>query len=176
MPDTSNAEKLYQKDKNKTVYESLGFTPREFISLIATLILTVLAGFLAYNSMRSENYFILAISMGAVGGLLHEFVQSGGKIFFFQKEEDGIYLGSISGIILGVIAGTIFFRGELDLLNDPSHDINVYQFAIDVFFAGLGLKGVAEAASGVSVKSKNIKNGKNNSKTIKDSEDSDNEN
>jgi hypothetical protein len=120
----------------------------EKYSLLGTLVLTGLAIITAIYTMSNDDYFVLALSMGAIGGLLHEFAQSGGKILFFQKAKDGMYLGSISGMVLGAVAGIMLIKGLLPNLDDPTKDFNSYELAIDSFFAGLGLKGIAEAASG----------------------------
>lgn len=128
-------------------------TSTERNSLLGTIGLTVLAIIVTVFSIRNEEYFLIAISMGAIGGLVHEFAQSGGKILFFKKADDGYYLGSVSGMVLGAVAGMLVVKGQLILLDNPETYVNVYQLATDVFFAGLGLKGVAEAAAGNEVQS-----------------------
>ena len=133
---------------------------REYGSVAATLFLTIIAGWVANYSIQNANYFLIAISMGALGGLVHEFAQSGGKILFIQKAEDGYYLGSIAGIVLGAVAGILYIRGEIALLDNPAYEVNVNAFAIDVFIAGLGLKGLTEAASGKAVTSSKNNDGK----------------
>ncbi len=124
------------------------WTKTEKYSLGGTLGLTIVAILTTMYGMDNDLYVLIALSMGAIGGLLHEFAQSGGKILFFQKAKDGMYLGSISGMILGAVAGLILIKGLLPYLDDPTRDFNSYELAIDSFFAGLGLKGVAEAAAG----------------------------
>ena len=124
------------------------WTRMQIVSLVGTVVLTMVAIFFSVISIRSEDYFVLAISMGAVGGLVHEFAQSGGKILFFKKADDGVYLGSISGMILGAVAGILVIKGQLVVLENPAMDFSAYELATDVFFAGLGLKGVSEAATG----------------------------
>ncbi len=126
----------------------------EVASIAGTVVLTIIAIIVANTSIKTENYFLLAISMGALGGLLHEFAQSGGKILFFKKGEDGFYLGSVAGMVLGIIAAILMIKGRLSVLENPSMDVDVYDLSIDFFLAGLGLKGVAEAASGHFVQSK----------------------
>ncbi len=126
----------------------------ENLSILGTILLTVLAAFTARASMAADNYIWLAISMGAIGGLVHEFFQSGGKILFFKPADDGVYLGSVAGMILGAVAGILYVRGELGNLTNPATDVNQQQLAIDLFLAGLGLKGVAEAAAGHQVTGK----------------------
>src|SRR5947208_1039292 len=85
-------------------------------SLIGTTALTLIAIIVAWISVSTRNYILVAVSMGALGGLVHEFAQSGGKILFFKKQEDGFYLGSISGMVLGAVAGILVIRGQLVLL------------------------------------------------------------
>lgn len=123
----------------------------ENLSIIGTILLTVLAAIVARASIATDNYIWLAISMGAIGGLIHEFFQSGGKILFFKKAQDGIYLGSVAGMILGAVAGILYIRGELGTLTSVTTDVNYQQLSIDLFLAGLGLKGIAEAAAGSKV-------------------------
>ena len=53
----------------------------------------------------------VTLSAGAFGGFLHEFVQSKGKILFIERKDDGLYLGSISGLILGLVAGILIYGG-----------------------------------------------------------------
>ena len=120
----------------------------ENFSIAATLALAIVAYVVAQESMMSDDYILLAISMGAIGGLVHEFFQSGGKILFFKKAEDGYYLGSIAGMVLGAVAGILFIRGELGSLQNPATDVDYQLLSINLFLAGLGLKGVAEAAAG----------------------------
>lgn len=87
----------------------------------------------------------IAVSVGALGGLAHEIAQSGGKILFFRRYDDGLYLGAIAGMILGAVAGLLVVRGHL--ISDVTN-VGPVQLSYEVFFAGLGLKGVVEAAGG----------------------------
>lgn len=103
------------------------------------------------------------IAVGALGGLTHEFAQSGGKIFFFRKERDGLYFGSLAGMVLGIVAGLLVSRSYVDPPAPPTaaqpqveslippdaapRSIGI-GLSLEIFFAALGLKGVAEAAGG----------------------------
>lgn len=103
------------------------------------------------------------IAVGALGGLTHEFAQSGGKIFFFRKEKDGLYFGSLAGMVLGIVAGLLVSRSYVDPPAPPTttqlrvesltpsdtaqRSIGI-GLSLEIFFAALGLKGVAEAAGG----------------------------
>ena len=88
------------------------------------------------------NVLIVAISVAAIGGFVHEIVQSGGSVAYPQSKADGLYLGSVSGLVFGAIAGLLAVQGI-----DPSAQVST-AFASQMFFAGLALKGVAEAAGG----------------------------
>lgn len=91
-----------------------------------------------------EWWLVLAVGMGALGGLIHEIAQSGGKILFFQRHEDGLYLGAVAGIVLGAIAGMLMVRGSLA---SPAA-ADAVELTYESLIAGLGLKGVIEAAGG----------------------------
>lgn len=92
-------------------HESL--TSIEKFSLVITILLVALLGFLARESTHYHSILLLAASVGALGGLTHEIAQSGGKIMFFEKEEGGMYLGSLAGAVLGAVAGILMVRGHL---------------------------------------------------------------
>ena len=97
----------------------------------------------------------LAVAVGGLGGLSHEFAQSGGKILFFQRKVDGFHLGSLAGMILGAVAGLLAVRGLVLTPNAvaPTGQTGPLAIIFEVFFAGLALKGVAEAAGGQAVPS-----------------------
>lgn len=81
---------------------------------------------------------------------MHEFAQSKGKIVFFEKHEDGLHLGSLAGVFLGVVAGLLAIRGYV--IDSPT-GASITQLGYEAFLAGLGLKGIAEAAGGTVVPS-----------------------
>ncbi len=83
---------------------------------------------------------VIAISAGALGGLGHEFVQSGGTISFYKVKEDGLYLGSLSGLVIGMISALILFSS----VSASSKEVVLVQSLL----VGLGFKGVAEAIGG----------------------------
>ncbi len=112
---------------------------------------------------NSWNLLILhTIAVGSLGGLVHEFAQSQGRIFFFRKERDGLYLGSLTGMILGTVAGLLVIRSYVQpqISGESSPNSTVTEritqnnqpfglaVTLEIFFAALGLKGVAEAATG----------------------------
>jgi len=80
------------------------------------------------------------MSAGALGGIFHEFAQSGGTIAFYTVKSDGVYLGSLSGIVIGALAGLILFAG----MSSQSDQVLLVQSIL----AGVGFKGVSEALGG----------------------------
>jgi hypothetical protein len=103
---------------------------------------------------RSSPWVIwLVVAVGGLGGLAHEFAQSGGKILFFQRKLDGFYLGSLAGVILGAVAGLLAARGTITNLSVASaaNQTGPIPLIFEAFLAGLALKGVAEAAGGQAV-------------------------
>lgn len=125
-------------------------------SWLWTLALTIALGILAAFSFNkvwpntSSGWIIwLGIAAGGVGGLVHEFGQSGGKILFLKREEDGIYLGAFAGMFMGMIAGALSVQG---LFNQTAATTTQSPLAVEAlytaFLAGLALKGFAEAVGG----------------------------
>jgi len=127
---------------------------QEIWSVVATVAVGVVAIIVATTSMRNNSVLGLAVSVGALGGLVHEIAQSGGKILFFQRHDDGLYLGSVAGMVLGAVAGILIVRGHFTgEPTDVRSDASMVQLAYEVFTAGLALKGVTEAAGGNPVRS-----------------------
>lgn len=114
-------------------------------SIVVTVLIGVLLAFAAWLSYRNQYLFVLAFSVGGLGGLVHEIVQSKGKILFFERHTDGLYLGTIAGVFLGAVAGILVIRGYLTGDTAPT-DSTFVQMSYEAFSAGLALKGVAEAA------------------------------
>lgn len=125
-------------------------TRLERISIIATAVLGVILAFAAWLSYRNQWLLVLAFSVGGLGGLVHEIAQSRGRILFFKRQTDGLYLGAIAGVILGAVAGILVIRGYLtgDM---ATTDATFVQMSYETFMAGLALKGIAEAAGTGSV-------------------------
>jgi hypothetical protein len=123
----------------------------EVISIISTAALAVVLVIVALISVHYHSILTLALSVGGLGGLTHEIAQSRGKILFFQRAQDGIYLGSIAGIVLGAVAGILVVRGYL---TGGGPAPNFTQESYEIFTAGLALKGVVEAAGGNAVPQK----------------------
>ncbi|RLI05727.1 hypothetical protein DRO26_01390 [Candidatus Bathyarchaeota archaeon] len=79
-------------------------------SFLTTIILMLLLTFLGVYFITSKNFLGIAVTIGGLGGLFHEIAQSGGKTLFIKSFRDGVYLGSISGLLLGIISGISFER------------------------------------------------------------------
>jgi hypothetical protein len=126
--------------------------PSGTVFLIANGVALIVLGILAGVSGYYHWWLWLAAAVGGLGGLVHEFAQSGGRIVFFQQNRDGLYLGSLAGVVLGAVAGILVIRGHL-IGSDPGAAPlgSVTQLSYECFFAGLALKGVSEAASGTVV-------------------------
>jgi hypothetical protein len=90
-----------------------------------------------------KNVLVLAVSLGCVGGLMHELAQSGGKILFFSRKDDGLYLGGVAGMMLGGITGLIAAHAV-----QPTTPMEYQNLAYEAFMAGVGMKGLIEAAAG----------------------------
>ncbi len=119
-----------------------------YYSLAALIVLLILA----WLSFTYNSWLLLAASAGALGGFVHEIAQSRGKIMFFHKYDDGFYLGSIAGMVLGAVTGILVIRGYL--VATPSGatvSVSNIQLSYEAFLAGLALKGVVEAAAGNTV-------------------------
>jgi hypothetical protein len=117
----------------------------DFWSIIATVLFGIGLGILASLSAERGWVIWLAVSVGGLGGLVHEIAQSGGKIFFFERKLDGIYIGALAGAILGAVAGLLAIRG---LIINPAAPVNPRQLIYEAFLAGMALKGITEAAGG----------------------------
>src|SRR2546422_3983912 len=100
----------------------------------ATLTSIAITSVIALWAFNVASGFWLAVSAGALGGLTHEIVQSNGTIFFPSQKDDGLYLGGISGLILGGAAGLLILSGTAAAVTTT--------LVVTTFSAGLGLKGV----------------------------------
>ena len=115
-------------------------------SVLANIVLLI--GLVVVLNWASNNgsFWWIAVSAGGLGGLVHELAQSKGKMLFIKKYEDGIYLGSISGIILGVVAGILLLQNQITS-DQTIEAAKLTKATFDAFIAGLALKGVVDATS-----------------------------
>jgi len=123
-------------------------TTTDIWSIIVTVLASIGLAILAYISAGRGWWIGLAVSVGGLGGLVHEIAQSGGKILFFERKLDGFYIGSAAGSVLGAVAGLLAIRG---LIINPSTPITATQIVYEAFLAGMALKGITEAAGGQAV-------------------------
>ncbi len=89
-----------------------------------------------------DNTLVVSVSVAALGGFVHEIAQSGGSVAYPQMKDDGLYLGSISGLLFGAIAGLLAVQAF------PAGTQVDVRFVSQMFFSGLALKGLAEAVGG----------------------------
>src|ERR1700741_5313162 len=108
----------------------------EFASIIITASLAVALGIFAGISAHYEWLLWTAVSVGGLGGLAHEIAQSGGKILFFERKADGIYIGAVAGMVLGGVAGLLAIKGFL-LVTDPKAvaEFNYREISYEAFIA-----------------------------------------
>ena len=108
---------------------------------VASLVAIALIFLLDYISYEGHSVILSVVFSGAIGGLLHEIVQSGGTYMLPKTDDKGNFcLGGLIGIITGGLAGLILSQGlNLTTLN--------VQLLVQAFLAGLALKGVADAVN-----------------------------
>lgn len=112
-------------------------------SVAQTLVtIGMIAGTVLLAVLYPASVLVVAIAAAAIGGYTHEIVQSGGSVAYPQLKQDGLYLGSVTGLVFGGIAGMLIVQGL-----PPTASVN-FTLISQMFFAGLGLKGIAEAAGG----------------------------
>ena len=118
---------------------------QDWLSIAITVLIGLALAIAAWYSYQKQSLFILAFSIGGLGGLVHDVAQSRGKLLFFKRQSDGLYLGTVAGVILGAVAGVVVIRGYLtgDI---PTTSSTFVHMSFEAFLAGLALKGVAEAA------------------------------
>ena len=118
--------------------QSYKLSPAQIASVI-TFVLIVGLSVLSYEAKYALPMVVLA---GAIGGLLHEIVQSQGKYILPNTDATGNFcLGGLIGIITGVVAGFILYQG----LNATSAATVSGMLFAEAFLAGLAAKGVADA-------------------------------
>jgi hypothetical protein len=108
-------------------------------SCIAFALVTILAVW----SYESQYVLMTAVWAGAIGGLIHEIVQSQGKFMLPNTDDKGnLCLGGLIGIISGGVAGLIYYQGLTTITA-----ITIAAVFVGAFIAGLALKGVADAVN-----------------------------
>jgi hypothetical protein len=117
----------------------------DWLSIVITVSIGLILAIAAWFSYQKQSLFIMAFSLGGIGGLVHDIAQSRGKLLFFKRQSDGLYLGTVAGVFMGAVAGIVVIRGYLTG-DTPTTDATFVNMSYEAFLAGLALKGVAEAA------------------------------
>jgi small-conductance mechanosensitive channel len=121
--------------------------PSPRMSIVLTLIATTVIAVMAVWADSTENLLWTAVTVGAIGGLVHEIAQSKGTAFLpdtdnSQPNKSGeSYLGGLLGILLGGAAGLV----ALSVSNAPT-SVSIQMIAT-AFAAGVALKGIADSAA-----------------------------
>jgi hypothetical protein len=111
----------------------------QILSITAFLVILAIALVAVYWSPHA---FVLAISAGALGGLAHEIVQSGGKYVLPNSDEKGNFcLGGLIGIVTGGVAGLLMYQG---LMATAPVSVSM-SLVVEALVAGLAVKGIADA-------------------------------
>ena len=95
FPDPTHPERQAPEPKSKKSWTEFG----KFCGIVGIVVLLMLA---ARWASQPALFSILA---GALGGLLHELVQSGGLITLPGQVKGDYYLGSVGGLATGALAG-----------------------------------------------------------------------
>jgi len=115
-------------------------TPAQIASVI-TLVVIIGLAVLFYETKYALPMVVFA---GAIGGLMHEIVQSQGKYIVPTTDDTGNFcLGGLIGVITGVIAGFILYSGYSAT---SAVSASGWLFT-EAFLAGLAAKGVADAVN-----------------------------
>jgi hypothetical protein len=120
--------------------------PSPRMSIVLTLIATTVIAVIAVWADSTENLLWTAVTVGAIGGLVHEIAQSKGTAFFPdtdnpQQNKNESYLGGLLGILLGGAAGLV----ALSVSSAPT-SVSIQMIAT-AFAAGVALKGIADSAA-----------------------------
>ena len=105
------------------------------------IIFAVIVG-LSVLSYETKYVLPMVVFAGAIGGLLHEIVQSQGKYILPNTDTTGNFcLGGLIGIISGVVAGFILYSA-FSATSAVSVSGSLFT---EAFLGGLAAKGVADA-------------------------------
>jgi hypothetical protein len=111
-------------------------------SAVVTVVLFALTLYFGVYYILNPDPVRVSLLLGAAGGIAHEIAQSGGTVLIPRPDAQGdYYLGSLSGAVLGVVAGFLVLRGAV--LTSPTTS-DMVNLAILALAAGLALKGVAD--------------------------------
>ncbi|MGQ0535169.1 MAG: hypothetical protein ACT4PT_03755 [Methanobacteriota archaeon] len=138
MPETnggaSGRAKPAEKEGAKTSTGSGGGSKGELFGFVVLLVILIGALLVARYVWNNPGLFAFVIAM--LGGLAHEILQSGGMILYPRRLPDGIYLGSLSGAVLGAVTG--FTAVATGIPDDGT-------YSLVPALGGFGVKGGVEA-------------------------------
>jgi len=117
-----------------------------------TIITFIVIVALSVGMYEAKYALPMVVFAGAIGGLLHEIVQSQGKFILPTMDNGNFCLGGLVGIIIGAIAGFILYQG----LSLSSSAVSGMLFS-QAFLSGLAAKGVTDAVQPPPPKSNNGK-------------------
>jgi hypothetical protein len=108
---------------------------------VLSLVLVIALFSLGLLSYLSTHALVTSISAGALGGLGHEIVQSGGKYVLPNTDQTGDFcLGGLMGIISGGTAGLLTYQG---LLTKGPITVST-PLVVTALIAGLAVKALAD--------------------------------
>lgn len=140
----NSAEFDIQHDSTITWNWTRSYIGSYILSIVAVIFFIVLAVVSIYVWHHA---FLIAISAGALGGLAHEIVQSGGKYILPTTDDTGNFcLGGLIGIIVGGTAGVTTYQGLLGTASTAVVAPDA-RLVVAALLAGLAVKGVADAAN-----------------------------
>jgi hypothetical protein len=116
--------------------ESITFN--QIVSVVVFAILIIIG---ALTTLVWPHGFIVALCAGALGGLAHEMVQSGGKFILPGTEDHNFCLGGLVGMVEGGVAGLLTYQG---LLGTAGVTVSS-KLVVTAIVAGFALKGIADA-------------------------------
>lgn len=146
----SDSENLSDQKSRRTMLDRIFHpTPRakedaSVVAAVALLIILLVYGVYLVQNAKGETVLALSLIFGAIGGISHDIVASGGRITFVRRQRGGLELGTFSGAVLGLVSGFfIVGAAKVSAIPLPSEMANI---ASEAFLAGLALKGVGQAA------------------------------
>jgi hypothetical protein len=125
--------KRWEAFKENTVWQNQVAS----VAILATIFSIAIVDYYIF-----KHAFFVAIFMGALGGLIHELVQSYGKFLLPRTDEKGTFcLGVYIGLVSGGVAGLATYEG---LLNSSNVGVTPL-LAVTALLAGLATKGLVDA-------------------------------
>lgn len=109
--------------------------------LAGTVVSILIVVVLIFYGYLIQNWLMVGICVGAIGGMVHELAQSHGQYMIPKVADGNFMLGGLMGLIDGGIAGLLMMQAQNSAPTNPQF------FFISVFLAGVALKGVNDAVN-----------------------------